>query len=88
MHLAAATGLPCVAIFSAHNKPGPWYPYGVGNRVIYHQVPCFDCGLEKCIRYAKRCIASITIDEVLQAATEQFGRAAERRNTAHRAEAT
>ncbi len=75
MHLAAAIGLPCVAIFSAHNKPGPWFPFGEGHRVIYHKVECYDCGLEKCERYAKKCIASITVDEVLEAATELLGRA-------------
>ncbi len=75
MHLAAAIGLPCVAIFSAHNKPGPWFPFGEGHRVIYHKVECYDCGLEKCERYAKKCIASIAVDEVLEAATELLGRA-------------
>jgi heptosyltransferase-3 len=70
MHLAAATGLPCVAIFSAHNKPGPWFPFGRGHRVIYHTVACSDCGLEKCEKFAKRCITSITVDEVFAAATD------------------
>ncbi len=79
MHLAAAVGLPCVAIFSAHNKPGAWFPFGAGHRVIYHQVECYDCGLEKCERYAKKCIASITVDEVLEAAADLLGRAGQRR---------
>ena len=83
MHLAANVGLPCVAIFSAHNKPGPWFPFGHGHRVIYHQVECYDCGLEKCELYAKKCIASINVDEVLEAATELLSRAdMNRRGTA------
>ena len=75
MHLAAAIGLPCVAIFSAHNKPGAWFPFGQGHRVIYHQVQCYDCGLERCERYAKKCIASITVEEVLEAAAGLLSRA-------------
>ena len=28
MHLAASTGISCIAIFSARDYPGLWYPYG------------------------------------------------------------
>jgi ADP-heptose:LPS heptosyltransferase len=28
MHLAAATGVQCIAIFSARNRPGEWFPAG------------------------------------------------------------
>ena len=66
-HLAAAVGTPCVAIFSARNKPGVWFPYGGQHRVIYHQTECYGCGLEVCERNGKRCIASITVEEVLDA---------------------
>ena len=38
MHLAAAVGTPCVAIFSSRNLPGEWFPYGRQHRVIYHSV--------------------------------------------------
>ncbi|HOD42048.1 MAG TPA: HEAT repeat domain-containing protein, partial [Candidatus Wallbacteria bacterium] len=31
MHMAVAAGIPCVAIFSAHNYPGAWEPYGDGH---------------------------------------------------------
>ena len=70
MHLAAAVGTSCVAVFSARNKPGVWFPYGRGHRVLYHQTPCFDCGLEICVRYNKKCIASIEPQEVLSACVE------------------
>jgi UDP-sulfoquinovose synthase len=30
MHLAAAMGVPCAALFSAHNLPGIWFPWGAG----------------------------------------------------------
>lgn len=64
MHLAANAGVPCVAIFAARNLPGHWYPRGSNNRVIYHQTDCFGCGLEICEIERKKCITSITVDEV------------------------
>ncbi len=79
IHLAATIGLPCVGIFSARNQPGPWFPFGQGHRVIYHQVECYGCELEKCERYAKKCIASIAVDEVLEAVTELLSRAEQER---------
>lgn len=35
MHLAAATGTPAVLVFSTHNKPGIWFPFGAAHRVLY-----------------------------------------------------
>lgn len=65
MHLAAAVQTPCVAIFAARNKPRVWFPYGSGHRVVYHKTECWGCGLETCIVEKKRCLTSITVDEVL-----------------------
>ncbi|HWZ52384.1 MAG TPA: glycosyltransferase family 9 protein [Granulicella sp.] len=65
MHLAAAVQTPCVAIFAARNKPRMWFPYGDQHRVVYHQVECWGCGLETCTIEQKRCITSITVDEVM-----------------------
>lgn len=67
MHLAAAVGTPCVAVFSAQDKPGIWFPYGEQHQVIYHKTECFGCKLEVCEKYQKKCIRSITVDEVLMA---------------------
>lgn len=67
MHLAAAVQTPCVAIFAARNKPRVWFPYGPGHRVLYHRVDCWGCGLETCLIEHKRCIVSITVDEVAAA---------------------
>ena len=36
MHLAAAVGIPCVAIFVECKKPNVWFPYGSLHQVIYH----------------------------------------------------
>ena len=65
MHLAAAVQTPCVAIFSARNKPRIWFPHGKQHRVVYHQVDCWGCGLETCVVERKKCIASITVGEVM-----------------------
>lgn len=66
MHLAASVGTPCVAIFSARNKPGEWYPFGSQHRVLYHQTPCYGCKLVVCERFDKMCIRSITVEEVCE----------------------
>ncbi|WP_348266290.1 glycosyltransferase family 9 protein [Edaphobacter paludis] len=66
MHLAAAVQTPCVAIFAARNKPSVWFPYGKQHRVVYHRTDCWGCGLETCIVERKKCITSITVEEVLE----------------------
>ena len=65
MHLAAAVQTPCVAIFAARNKPRVWFPYGRQHRVVYHRTDCWGCGLETCIVERKKCLTSITVDEVM-----------------------
>jgi heptosyltransferase-3 len=70
MHLAAAVGLPCVAVFCARAKPGVWFPWGSRLKVIYHQTDCFGCELQVCSKYGKKCISSITVEEVLSAINE------------------
>jgi heptosyltransferase III len=64
MHLAATVGTPCVAIFAARNIPRVWFPHGKRHRVVYHEVDCMGCGLETCILQGKKCLTSITVDEV------------------------
>ncbi len=70
MHLAASVGTPAVAIFAARNKPRVWFPYGAQHRVVYHRVDCWGCGLETCIAQARKCLLSITVDEVVNAVRE------------------
>jgi heptosyltransferase-3 len=69
MHLAACMGTPVVAVFSARNRAGEWYPRGgaEASRIIYHRTECAGCGLVDCIAEQKKCILSITVDEVLEA---------------------
>lgn len=72
MHLASAVGTPCVAIFSARNLPGQWFPARPGHTVVYHKTDCFGCMLETCVAERKRCILSITVDEVFDAVMESL----------------
>jgi len=65
MHLAAAVGTRCVAVFAARNLPEVWYPDGELHHVLYHHVDCAGCGLDECIVQEKKCILSISVDEVL-----------------------
>ncbi len=67
MHLAANVGTPCVAVFSARVHPGIWYPRGEGHQAIYHKTECANCKLFVCTIQNKKCILSITIDEVVEA---------------------
>jgi heptosyltransferase-3 len=72
MHLAAAVGTPVVAIFAARNVPRQWFPFGTKHRVVYHRVECWGCGLETCIEQKKKCLMSITVDEVMGVVVEQM----------------
>jgi heptosyltransferase III len=72
MHLAAAVGVPCLAIFSARNLPRVWFPYGSQHRVIYHRTDCAGCGLETCIEQRKKCILSISVEEAFDAVITQL----------------
>jgi heptosyltransferase-3 len=65
MHLATAVGTPCVAVFSARNKPRTWFPWGSQHEVIYHRTDCWGCDLETCIEQKKKCLTSILPAEVL-----------------------
>jgi ADP-heptose:LPS heptosyltransferase len=67
MHLAAAAGVPCVIAFSARGLPGVWYPAGQNHRIVYHQVNCFGCNLETCVAEGRKCLTSITVDEMASA---------------------
>lgn len=66
MHLAAALGLPVVAIFGSTDErtTGPVSPRA---RVVKRPVACSPCGLRECpIDF--RCMKGVTVEEVFQAA--------------------
>lgn len=35
MHLAASVGARCIVVFSKHNLPGQWFPFGSGHKLFY-----------------------------------------------------
>jgi len=74
MHLAAAVQTPCVGIYGSRNLPGVWFPYGERHRVLYHRVECEDCRLNVCVVQKKKCILSITVDEVFEQAVALISR--------------
>jgi len=73
-HLAASVGVACVCVFSARGKPGVWFPPGEHNVVVFHQPECHGCGLETCIEMEKKCIRSVTVEEMELAACKVMDR--------------
>lgn len=66
MHLAAAVGTQCVAIFSSHNYAGQWYPWGKGHVVLRGEADCGPCFLMECPK-DNLCINSVTPSDVVTA---------------------
>jgi heptosyltransferase-2 len=68
MHLAAALGVPVVAIFGSTNERATG-PLGPRVRVVKRQVACSPCGLRECpIDF--RCMTSVTVEDVFTTALE------------------
>jgi len=67
MHFAATAGVPCVIAFAARTKPGVWFPQGKWHRILYRNVGCAGCNLDVCIEQRKKCLTSITVDDMLEA---------------------
>jgi heptosyltransferase-2 len=82
MHLAAAVGLPLIALFGPQSpvKFGPW---GERCRILYKRFPCSPCRqkfFEECDpspRGKPMCMETITVDEVIESAMAALAGAAE-----------
>jgi heptosyltransferase III len=74
MHLAAAVGTRCAAIFSARNLPGRWFPYGEAHTVFYKRTDCAGCQLDVCVEFKKKCIVAVTVGEVSAAVTSMVSK--------------
>jgi heptosyltransferase-2 len=70
MHIAAAFGVPLVAIFGPTN-PAATSPYGPGHELVRHPVECSPCLLREC-PIDHRCMQWIGVDEVYGAAERQL----------------
>lgn len=47
MHVGPAVGTPTLGIFGP-GEPEIWFPYDKPHQVLYAEVPCGHCGLDKC----------------------------------------
>ena len=72
MHLAALHGVPCVAIFSSRDRDNKWHPWGSGHAVLRSKIECSGCLLEECFAAPSACLAKISVDSVVRAATERL----------------
>jgi len=66
MHLAAAVGTPCVAIFAAIDWIGRWHPFGSRNHIFRKSVECEGCHSPLCFN-KRKCLDLISSDEVYDA---------------------
>ncbi|MCE9584817.1 MAG: glycosyltransferase family 9 protein [Planctomycetes bacterium] len=65
MHLAAAVGVPCVAIFSARDTRGTWYPYGPQGHVVFREeIECEGCMLTVCKERDNECLKRVDVPRV------------------------
>ena len=63
-HLAAALGVPCLAIYGGREHPGRWDPLGDRHIVIRHSVACSGCGHRVCPEEGHPCMREIEVDDV------------------------
>ncbi len=63
MHMAAALGVPVVALFGPSN-PGEWGPRGPQVRVLYKGLDCRRCFHPTCARGEESCMKRISVEEV------------------------
>lgn len=66
MHLAAAMGTPCVALFAAIDWPGRWYPWGETSHIFRERVDCEGCHLSVC-PFDNKCLKQISVEPVVSA---------------------
>jgi len=67
MHVAASLGVPCAIAYSARGIPGAWFPFGEQHEIVYHRTSCAGCRLDTCTVEGRRCLTSITVDEMAEA---------------------
>lgn len=70
MHLAAAAGVPVVAVFGATTRELGFFPYGPGHRVVEAELACRPCGLHggrDCPEGHFLCMRLVTVAQVHEA---------------------
>src|SRR5881409_1532783 len=78
MHIAAALGVPTVAVFGSTDEKVTG-PYGPRTRIVKHPVECSPCLLREC-PIDHRCMTRVTVEDVCRAARELLGQAYARGN--------
>jgi heptosyltransferase-2 len=71
MHIAAALGVPTVAVFGSTDDRVTG-PQGARTRVVKHAVECSPCLLREC-PIDHRCMNAVTVEDVCRAARELVG---------------
>ncbi len=70
LHVAAATGVPIVALFGP-GDPRKWRPYGPGNAVVRAGLACSPCSTHYTGRISRKtcddCMRAISVEDVLHA---------------------
>jgi heptosyltransferase-3 len=69
-HLAAALGVPCVALYADRDPPGQWEPLGEGHVLLHHAVPCGGCRVTECPVPNHPCMTGLTVEQVWDAINE------------------
>ena len=72
LHLGAATGARCVALFGPkdHTRYGPRAHGMPPHEVLWHDVPCRPCTLRTCV--SPQCVLGIPVERVLAAVLRQL----------------
>ncbi|KAF3885356.1 MULTISPECIES: lipopolysaccharide heptosyltransferase II [Nostocales] len=68
VHIAAAVGTPVVDLYALTNPQHT--PWGVPNRVLFHDVPCKNCYKSICPEGHQNCLSLVTPESVVSAARE------------------
>jgi heptosyltransferase-2 len=71
MHIAAALGVPTVAVFGSTDEKVTG-PCGSRTRIVKHAVECSPCLLREC-PIDHRCMTGLTVEDVCRAARELVG---------------
>ena len=76
MHVAAALGVPLVAIFGS-TDPSRTGPLGENSRVLYKPLPCAPCLKTRCPR-GRECMEAISVEEVFEEVRTLWGSSKDR----------
>jgi len=71
MHMAAALGVPCLAVFGS-TDPRRTRPVGDSHRILYTNRWCSPCFRRRCPLLHHRCMRDISVDQVTQQALQML----------------